>query len=110
VKRVVFALRQAGAGSEPIDFQGQIAHLTEDERTFLSGIALDESPEPTEKGVDQLLKDLERKYLERESAEIQRAIDRAGTAAGQELEELMRRKQEISRRKADLSRAPQRKG
>ncbi len=110
VIRVVSALRQAGTGSEPIDFQGQIAHLTDDERTFLSGIALDESPEPTEKGVDQLLKDLEKKYLDRESAEIQRAIDRAGTAAGQELEELMRRKQEISRRRADLGRAPQRKG
>jgi DNA primase catalytic core len=109
VRKVVGALRGAGDASEPVDFQGQIAHLTDEERTFLSGIALDESPEPTEKGVDQLLKDLEKKYLDRESAEIQRAIDRAG-AAGAELEELMRRKQEISRRRADLGRPPQRKG
>ena len=110
VRRVIQAFRQARTTPEPVDFQEQIAHLTEEERTFLSGIALDESPEPTEKGVDQLLKDLERKYLERESAEIQRTIDRAGTAAGQELDELMRRKQELSRRKADLGRPPQRKG
>ena len=109
VKRVVGVLREAGDAPEPVDFQGQIAHLTDEERTFLSGIALDESPEPTEKGVDQLLKDLEKKYLDRESAEIQRAIDRAG-AAGAELEELMRRKQEISRHRSDLGRPPQRKG
>jgi len=110
VRKVVAALRGTGDASEAVDFQGQIAHLTDEERTFLSGIALDESPEPTEKGVDQLLKDLEKKYLDREGAEIQRAIDRAGAAAGQELEELMRRKQEISRRRADLGRPPQRKG
>ncbi len=102
VKKVVTALREAGGAAEPIDFQGQIAHLTDEERTFLSGIALDDSPEPTEKGVDLLLKDLEKKYLDREGAEIQRAIDRA--AAGPELEELMRRKQEISRRRAELGR------
>jgi DNA primase len=110
VKRVVAVLRGAGQASEPIDFQGQIAHLTDDERTFISGIALDESPEPTEKGVDQLLKDLEKKYLDRESAEIQRAIDQAVAAAGPELDELMRRKSEISRRRADLGRPPQWKG
>jgi hypothetical protein len=102
VKTVVAALREAEGAAEPIDFQGQIAHLTDEERTFLSGIALDDSPEPTEKGVDLLLKDLEKKYLDREGAEIQRAIDRA--AAGPELEELMRRKQEISRRRAELGR------
>ena len=102
VKTVVAALREAEGAAEPIDFQGQIAHLTDEERTFLSGIALDDSPEPTEKGVDLLLKDLEKKYLDREGAQIQRAIDRA--AAGPELEELMRRKQEISRRRAELGR------
>jgi DNA primase len=110
VKRVVSVLRKAGNATESIDFQGQIADLTDEERTFLSGIALDESPEPTEKGVDQLLKDLEKKYLDREGGEIQRAIDRLGSAAGSELEELMRRKQEISRRRAELGRAQQRKG
>lgn len=110
VKRVVAAFREARAASEPVDFQGQIAHLTEEERTFISGVALEESPEPTEKGVEQLLKDLEKKYLERESADIQKAIDRAGTTAGQELMALMRRKQEILRRKAELGRPPRWKG
>jgi hypothetical protein len=110
VKRVVSALRSTGGAPEPVDFQRQIADLTEEERTFLSGVALEDSPEPTEKGVQQLLKDLEKKHLERESAEIQNAIDRAGTAAGEELTALLRRKQEVSRRKADLGRIPRWKG
>ncbi len=109
VRRVVAALRETGEATELVDFQARIAHLTEEERTFLSGIALEDSPEPTERGVDQLLKDLEKKYLERENAEIQRAIDRADSA-GQELLDLMRRKQEISRRIAELGRPTQRKG
>jgi DNA primase len=110
VKRVVAAFRRAALETETVDFQRQIAHLTEEERTFLSGVALDESPEPTEKGVEQLLKDLEKKHLERESAEIQRAIDLAGTGAEQEITELLRRKQEVSRRKAELGRPPRWKG
>jgi DNA primase len=110
VKRVVAAFRKAASETETVDFQRQIADLTEEERTFLSGVALDESPEPTEKGVEQLLKDLEKKHLERESAEIQKAIDLAGTGSGQELMELLRRKQEISRRKAELGRSPRWKG
>jgi len=112
VARIVTGLRTAAARSESVDFQGQIADLTEEDRTFLSGIALEEFPEPTEKGVDQLLKDLEKKYLERESAEIQKAIDRSGAEVSPEhrLEELMRRKQEISRRRAELGRAPRWKG
>jgi DNA primase len=102
-RRVVAALKEAGTASETVDFQRQIAHLTEDERTFLSGVALEDSPEPTEKSVGQLLKDLEKKYLERESADIQQAIVRAGTS-GEELEALMRRKNEIRRRRAELGR------
>ena len=96
--------------TEPVDFQGQIADLTEEDQTFLSGVALEESPEPTEKGVEQLLKDLEKKYLERESAEIQRAIDRAEAAGGDGIDALMRRKQEVLRRKAELGRLPRWKG
>ena len=110
VKRVVAAFRKAAESTETVDFQRQIADLTEEERTFLSGVALDESPEPTEKGVEQLLKDLEKKHLERESAEIQKAIDRAGTSTAPEMTQLLRRKQEISRRKAELGRAPRWKG
>ena len=70
VKRVVSAFRKSADASEPVDFQRQIADLTEDERTFLSGVALDESPEPTEKDVDRLLKALEIKHLEAESATL----------------------------------------
>ncbi|MGH9399765.1 MAG: DNA primase, partial [Thermoanaerobaculia bacterium] len=103
-RRIVAAFRQARAASEPVDFQREIAHLTEEERAFLAGVVLEESPEPTEKGVERLLKDLEKKYLERESAEIQRAIDRADEADGDELARLIRRKQDISRRRSELGR------
>ena len=111
-RRVVAALKEAETASEPIDFQRQIAHLTEDERTFLSGVALEDCPEPTEKGVEQLLKDLEKKYLERESAEIQEAIARAQAAgSGEEVDRLMRRKDQIQKRqKVALGRTRLQKG
>ncbi len=108
VRKVVTTLRKASGGAEVVDFQRQIADLTEEERSFISGFALEEA-EPTQKGVEELLKRLESNYLERESAEIQRAIDRAGEGSG-ELAGLMRRKQEIMRRKAALGRAPRWKG
>ena len=108
VRKVVEALRKGAGGSEVVDFQRQIEHLTEEQRSFISGFALEES-EPTQKGVEELLKRLESNYLERESAEIQKAIDRAGEGSG-DLAELMRRKQEIMRRKAALGRAPRWKG
>jgi DNA primase len=108
VRRVVHAFREGMGVSEPVDFQRQIAHLTlalaDDEQAFLAGVALEESPEPTEKGVERLLKDLEKKYLERESAEIQREIDRTDESAGEEFARLIRRKQDISRRRSELGR------
>jgi DNA primase len=104
IKRVVAVLRRASEGSEVVDFQRQIADLTEEERTFISGYLLEES-EPTRKGMEDLLKRLETNYLERESAEIQKAIDRAGEQS-EDLAGLMRRKQEVTRRKAALRRAP----
>jgi DNA primase len=109
VKRVVSALRRAASQTETIDFQRQIADLTEEERTFLAGFALQES-EMTEKGVEELLKKLEVKYLERESADIQKAIDQTGEASPHELNGLMRRKSEVMRRKAELDRRSRRKG
>jgi DNA primase len=101
VKRVVAALRGSSAATESVDFQGQIADLTEEERTFLSGIALDESPEPTEKGVDQLLKDLEISHLKGESAALQQAIKRAEDE-GSAVDELVRQKQGVEKRIAQL--------
>ena len=64
----------------------------------------------TEKGVEELLKKLEVKYLERESADIQKAIDQTGEASPHELNGLMRRKSEVMRRKAELDRRSRRKG
>lgn len=103
VKKVVAALREADSASETVDFQRQIAHLTDDERTFLSGIALDESFEPTEKGVDQLLKALEINHLESESSGLQQAISRA-ESEGSDIQDLVQRKERVRRRIADLKR------
>jgi len=108
--RIVAALRKAPETAETVDFQRQIAHLTEEDRILLSGIALEDHPPPTEKGVEGLLKDLEKKYLERESADIQRAIERAEASSSADLEELIRAKEENSRRRVELSRAPHWKG
>jgi DNA primase len=108
--RLVQAYREGGVRSEVVDFQRQIAHLTEEERILVSGIALEEAPAPNPKGVERLLADLETKYLERESAQIQQAIDRAETAGADELADLIRRKQEISKQKTAISRAQRGKG
>ena len=102
VVRIVTALRKASMSPEVVDFQGQIADLTDEDRTFLSGIALDEFSEPTEKGVDQLLKDLETKHLERESLDLSGAIKQGEARGGSELDELIRLKQEKARRIAKL--------
>jgi DNA primase len=103
-RRVVSALRRGSEASEPVDFQRQIADLTEEERTFLSGIALEDSPEPTEKDVDGLLKALEIRHLKGESAALQTAITQAeaGGSSGSELNELMRARQEKERLIAKL--------
>ncbi len=104
VKRVVSAFRKSAGGPEPVDFQRQIADLTEDERTFLSAVALDESPEPTEKDVDRLLKALEIKHLEGESAALLHSIRQAEAAGrpNEELDRLLRDKQDRDRRIAKL--------
>jgi len=110
--RIISTLRKASQNREVVDFQRQIADLNEEDRLLVSGIALEDHPAPTEKGVEGLLKDLEKKYLERESAEIQRAIDRAEASlgAGADLADLIRAKQENSRRRMELSRSPRWKG
>jgi hypothetical protein len=102
VARIAAAFRKASARPEVVDFQGQIADLTEEDRTFLSGVALDEFSEPTEKGVDQLLKDLETKHLERESLDLTSAIKQGEARGGSEIDELIRMKTEKARRIAKL--------
>jgi DNA primase len=103
VRRIVAALRRASDGSEAIDFQGQIADLTDDERTFLSGIALDESPEPTEKGVDQLLKALETSHLKGEISALRHALGQAESQRS-DVTELVREIERRERRVAELNR------
>ena len=101
VRRVVEAFRRTAGTTEAVDFQGQIADLTDEDRTFLSGIALDESPGPTEKSVDQLLKDLELSHLKAESAALQEAIRRAEDE-GASVTELVRQKETRDKRIAQL--------
>jgi DNA primase catalytic core len=103
VKRIVTVFRTGSMVSEPIDFQGQIADLTDDERTFLSGIALDESPEPTEKGVDQLLKVLETSHLKGEISALRQALGKA-EAEQSDVTELVREIERRERRVAELKR------
>ena len=103
VKKVVQVFRRASERSEPIDFQGQIADLTEDERTFLSGIALSQVDEPTEKGVVQLLKDLEKKHLETRSSALQQAINQA-QSEGSNADDLVREIQRVQKRNSELRR------
>ena len=92
----------APAHSESVDFRSQIADLTEEDRTFLSGVALEEFSEPTEKGVDQLLKSLEVGHLKGESAALYGVIKLREAEGGSEIDELIRMKQEKDRRIAKL--------
>ena len=103
VRKIVEALRGVPEGLEPIDFQGQIAHLTDDERTFLSGIALDEIPEPTEKSVVALLKALETSHLKGETSALQQALKRAEEEKS-DVAGLVREIERRERRIAELNR------
>ena len=104
VRRVVETLRRSGESAETVDFQRQIAHLTEEDRIFVAAIALEEHPAATPRGVESALKQLERRYLEREESEIQRAIEQADAGQRSDLRDLILRKEEISRRKSKLGR------
>jgi len=104
VARIVGVLRKAQAPSESVDFHAHFADLTEEDRTFLSGVALEEFSEPTEKGVDQLLKTLEVGHLKGESAALQSVIRQRETEGRRsEVDELIRMKQEKDRRIAKLT-------
>jgi hypothetical protein len=104
VARIVRTLRNAPAAPESVDFHAHFADLTEEDRTFLSGVALEEFSEPTEKGVDQLLKTLEVGHLKGESAALQSVIQQRETEGRRgEIDELIRMKQEKDRRIAKLT-------
>jgi len=107
VRRVVTELRRTADAAETIDFQSQIAHLTEEDRSFVSAFAVEES-ETTQRGVEDLLIALEANYLGREGEEVQRAI--AAGATGSDLDQLMVRKVEVMRRRAELKKPPRSKG
>jgi DNA primase len=106
VRRVVAAIRETDPSAEAIDFQRQIAHLTEEsDIALLSRLALEEGPEPTEQEVIRLLQRLEGLSLDRKSTALQAEIDRAQASGGAELEidDLLARKQELKRRSAEIT-------
>jgi DNA primase len=107
VRRVVSTLRESSSKAERVDFQSQIADLTEEDRTFLSGIALAESLEPTEKDVGRLLKTLEINDLKGKSAALWDAINRAEAVnpADPKTDELIQQKQNLDKRIAQLKTA-----
>jgi DNA primase catalytic core len=107
IRRVIAELRRTAKHAETIDFQGQIAHLTDEDRSFVSAFAFEES-ETTQRGVQDLLNKLEANYLRREGEDVQRAIEAGAT--GPDLDQLMVRKQEVMRRSAELERPPRAKG
>jgi hypothetical protein len=99
-------LGESGGGAGTVDFLGVLGDLGESsDLSLVTRLALEESPEPNKDEVLRLLRRLEKKYLEREQAAVQEAIRRA-EAAGRpdELQELLRRKQEIGKRIVELGR------
>lgn len=108
VLKIVSSSRQAAESPEVVDFQRQIADLTEAERSVASEILLKDEPRASEEDVGNLLKKLERKYHERESAELQEQIGRLEAAGQEPPDELIRRKEKAS--KLALPGAPRRKG
>ncbi|HEU5248856.1 MAG TPA: toprim domain-containing protein, partial [Thermoanaerobaculia bacterium] len=106
VRGLVETFGKAGGGSGAVDFHAQLAHFRESsEISLVSRLALEDSPEATEEEILRLLRRLETKYLERQQATVQDAIRRAESAdEGEELERLLKRKQEIGKRIVELKR------
>ncbi|MGH9315666.1 MAG: DNA primase [Thermoanaerobaculia bacterium] len=108
-QRLVKVLRESGKASEAVDFQGQIADLTEAERSLLSKIALEEQPPASSQGVERLLQELEKKHLKRESERLQREIERAESAGDKDLaKELARRKESLAKESVAIGRGASR--
>jgi hypothetical protein len=105
VKKVVAAFRRAASSSGPIDFHQQIAHLREENDVqLLARAAVEESPEPSPKRVEQILHALEEGYLARRGRALQEEIARAeaGKRPRDEVDGLLRNKMDIGRRIAEL--------
>ena len=110
-RRLLERLGRGAETSEVVDFQRQIADLTEEERSLVSEIALEEQPPADTEGVRRLLSSLEKSRLKRDSEEVQSEIVRAEAAGDKTLEnELIRRKEKIAHEIAALARASRRKG
>src|SRR5215813_1033058 len=110
-RRLLERLGGMAETSEVVDFQRQIADLTEEERSLVSEIALEEQPPADAESVRRLLSSLEKSRLKRDSEAVQSEIVRAEAAGDKRLEnELIRRKEKIAHDIATLARTTRRKG
>jgi DNA primase len=110
-RRLVERLGGKAETPELVDFQRQIADLTEEERSLVSEIALEEQPPADTGSVRRLLRSLEKSRLKRDSEAVQSEIVRAEAAGDKRLEnELIRRKEQIAHEIAELARETRRKG
>ncbi len=104
VRSFVEATRQELEGSETIDFQRQIAHLSDQALRLVARAAVEEGEETSHRRVIQVLGKLETSHLEKERAALLGAIRRASDDGrpGTEVEDLMRKKAVADRRIAQL--------
>jgi DNA primase len=109
-RRILTALRKGPRDAEVVDFHGRIADLTEEDRVFVSSIALEDKPAPVESDVTKLLNGLEERYLRRQNEEYQLAIQSAAESNSAELESLIQVKEANARRIQELAHSRRLKG
>ena len=106
VRGLLEAFAKAEEPSGTVDFQWYLAHLREPgDVNLVSRLALEDGPDPTEEEILRVLKQLEKKYLNKEHGVLQDAIRRAETAKQtEEVSRLMERSREIGKRIKELGR------
>jgi len=106
VRGLVETLERSGVDPGEIDFHRFLAHLSDpSDISLISRLALDDSPEPTEEDVRRLLRELEKKYLKRETSALTKAIRQAEEVGqNEEVSRLMQRAHEIGKRMVELGR------
>jgi DNA primase len=106
VRGLLETFGKAEGSSGTVDFQWYLAHLREPgDVNLVSRLALEDGPDPTEEEILRVLRQLEKKYLNREHGVLQEAIRRAETAKQtEEVSRLMERSREIGKRINELGR------
>jgi DNA primase len=100
-REVYVALRTKALASGPVDFHRQIADLTEENGQLCRGLAASDDPLPTEKGVSDLISQLQIQHLSRKWTELQRQME-LSKSQGSDQTELIVKTNEISQQIARL--------